>query len=133
MFTKKISIFTILVSAFAVIFHAAKGEEEKICHSESYSGVVEISYSYSLETTVFSNINTIISMIEKELTDELSALLLTCSTVSNSTIENFDPSVLDIAGISSLPRDQISEMSKLRYCLFLVRTVRVDACILILK
>jgi hypothetical protein len=41
--------------------------------------------------------------------------------------------VLDIAGISSLPRDQISEMSKLRYCLFLVRTVRVDACILILK
>lgn len=119
---RTVPIFTILASVMVLFLNtsyadafglvSAEGEEEIMCPNMAFSGVVDISYFYSIETTVLSDLDTIIADMERALTDELSKFLLPCGISTNSTLQYFDPEDLKIVGISSLPRDERSEMGK---------------------
>ncbi len=108
---------------------------EYTCINDDYESIVDVTYSYSIETTLYTYseemtmaryIEGIIANFESELLFKLSEELLSCNGERSSLIshdeEDTNISDLGIVEISSNPKDEPSQLSEYTFTLIIFLT-----------
>ena len=91
--------------------------EEITCPDQSYTGFIDLTYTYSVETLFDTNPFDVISNIEGEILLKLSETVLSCEgggTDADDSASLFSKDQLGIVGINSKPEDKKSQLCAYR-------------------
>ena len=95
--------------------------QEITCMNHSYTGSIDLSYTYSVETNAGTDPYEVISNVEGEILIKLSETILACGKNEVDAADAdlpFSRDLLGIIGVNSLPEDRPSQLCKcLQYCM----------------